>query len=52
MTNGKNVQMARILGFQKEKITHVLEQRFQKNDEKFPTFHDKMDALMEAADFS
>ena len=52
MTNGKNVEMVRILGFQKEKIRHVLEQRFQKNDEKFPTFHDEMDALMEAADFS
>ena len=41
MTNGKNVEMARILGFQEEKIRHVLEQRFQKNDEKFPTFHEK-----------
>ena len=51
MTNGKNVEMARILGFQEEKIRHVLEQIFQKNDEKFPTFHDKMDALMKAADF-
>ena len=52
MTNGKNVEMARILGFQEEKIRHVLEQIFQKNDKKFPTFHDKMDALMKAADFS
>ena len=52
MTNGKNVEMARILGFQEEKIRHVPEQRFQKNGEKFPTFHNKMDALMEAADFS
>ena len=52
MTNGKNVKMARILGFQEEKIRHVLEQIFQKNDEKSPTFHDKMDALMKAAEFS
>ena len=51
MTNGKNVEMARILEFQEEKIRYVLEQIFQKNDKKFPTFHDKMDALMKAADF-
>ena len=40
MTNDKNVEMARILGYQEEKIRHVLEQRFQNNDEKFPTFYD------------
>ena len=52
MSNGRNIEMARILGFQEEKIRHVLEQRFEKDDESFPTFHDMMDALMEAADFS
>ena len=52
MSNGKNVEMPRILGFQEEKIRYVLEQRFEKDDENFPTFHDVMDALMEAADFS
>ena len=52
MSNGKNVEMARILGSQEEKIRHVLEQRFEKDDENFPTFYDMMDALMEAADFS
>ena len=52
MTNGKNVEMAKILRFQKEKIRHVLEQRFEKDYENFSTFYDMMDALMEAADFS
>ena len=52
MSNGKNVEMARIFGLEEEKIRHVFEQRFEKDDEKFPTFHDMMDALMEAADFS
>ena len=52
MSNGKNVKMVRILGFQEEKIRHVLEQSFEKDDKKFPTFYDMMDAFMEAADFS
>ena len=40
------------LGFEKDNIRHFLEQRFEKNDENFPTFHDIMDALMQAADIS
>ena len=51
MTIGKNVEMARILGFQEVKIRHALKQGFEKDDENFPTFHDLMDALIEAADF-
>ena len=52
MLNGKIVEMARIFGLEEEKIRHVLERRFKKDDKNFPTFHDMMDALMEAADFS
>ena len=50
MTSGKNIEMAKTLGFHEEKIRNVLEQRFKECNENFLSFYDMLDALMVATD--
>ena len=50
MLLGRNVEMAKLLGFQDQKITRVLTKRFTDHGENFNTFYDFMLKLMEEPD--
>ena len=50
MLLGRNVEMAKPLGFEDRKISRVLTKRFQKHKENFATFYDFMLKLMEELD--
>ena len=50
MLLGRNVEMAKLLGFEDRKIFRVLTKRFQKHNENFATFFDFMLKLMEEPD--
>ena len=47
---GRNVEMAKLLGFEDRKISRVLTKRFQEHNENFVTFYDFMLKLMEEPD--
>ena len=50
MLLGRNVEMAKLLGFGDRKISRVLTKRFQEHNENFATFYDFMIKLMEEPD--
>ena len=50
MLLGRNVEMAKLLGFEDRKISRVLTKRFQEHNENFATFYDFMLKLMEEPD--
>ena len=50
MLLGRNVEMAKLLEFQDQKITRVLTKRFTEHGENFNTFYDFMLKLMEEPD--
>ena len=50
MLLGRNVEMAKLLGFEDRKISRVLTKRFQEHNKNFATFYDFMLKLMEQPD--
>ena len=50
MLLGRNVEMAKLLGFQDQKITRVLTKRFTEHGENFTTFYNFMLKVMEKPD--
>ena len=50
MLLGKNVEMAKLLGFKDQKIARVLTKQFRENQENFATFYEFMEKLMEEPD--
>ena len=50
MLLGKNVEMAKLLGFKDHKFARVFTKQFRENQENFATFYEFMEKLMEEPD--
>ena len=50
MLLGKNVEMAKLLGFKDQKIARIVTKQFRENQENFATFYEFMEKLMEEPD--
>ena len=50
MLLGKNVEMAKMIGFKDQKIARVLSKQFWENQENFATFYEFVEELIEEPD--